>query len=98
MKHIPRRKRSHKVKHNPNHAKGRMLQRTHGAEFHALQCAVTAGQFEYLVRQTCSRSLCRAYTSGQMVYFIVARNTNSVVTILSEEQAAKHLEGTQYAC
>lgn len=96
MMHIPKQRRGKKIKRKSNHVKGRLVQRTRGADFKELQAAVALGQFEYLLRQTCSRSLCRAYVSGQVVHFIIARPHNVVLTVLTEDQAGKHLEGTQY--
>lgn len=73
------------------HAARRLAERASSATFDGLRAAVDAGRFEFVERQTCTRSLCRAHVGGEDVYFVLNRRTRSIVTVLDAAQAALHI-------
>lgn len=69
------------------HAKLRLAQRTEVDSFSKLRRIISEGNFAYLRRQTCTRSLCRAMIDDQEVYFVLNRQRGTIITVLTEEQA-----------
>ena len=49
-------------------------------------------QIEFLQRQTCSRSLIRTMGVDGYIYCIINRPKRSIITVLTEEQAAEQLK------
>jgi len=64
-----------------------MMQRTN-IPFWQLKDAVSAGKFEPLVKQSNTRSLCRADFDEESVYFVYNRDRGTIITVLTEDQAA----------
>jgi hypothetical protein len=51
-----------------------------------LKQRVADGQFEYVHRQSISRSMCRTPFGDGFIYFVLNRQTKSIITILDEDQ------------
>ena len=74
------------------HAAGRLAVRYDGyVSMEDLKGVVAAGDFEFLKRQSVTRSLCKCIINGHDVYFILNRKLYSIVTVLTPEQADEWL-------
>lgn len=75
----------------PEHAALRLAQRYEEADLIELRRKVADGDFEYVRRQTHTRSICRTLLSSGPVWFVLNRKTGAVVTVLTESQAADNI-------
>lgn len=97
-----------KIKIKEAHAAARMMERYIGFDFgsnqslnagsdsihfYQLRQVVNEGRFEFLRRQSGTRSICRAWVERCWVYFVMNRKLKSIVTVLSEEQAVSQMVG-----
>lgn len=73
-----------------DHAAVRLLQRYGGDIGLAdVRHAIQAGAFDYVARQSCSRSLIRVRVrDDQEVHVVINRKKKTIITVLSPEQAA----------
>lgn len=80
-------------KRSEAHAALRLTQRYGNNEvtMERLHKLVQKGEFQYVKRQTGTRSLCKTVVGSEDVYFILARPGNSIVTVLTPEQAKEQL-------
>jgi len=73
------------------HAAYKLATRYDDATMEELKRCVKDGAFNYLYRQTRTRSICSAVVNGHDVYFVLARPNNGIVTVLTEEQARSQI-------
>jgi len=76
---------------NDRHAAYRAATRTEGVSIEDLRRRILAGEFEYLRRQTRTRTICKTVVEAEDVYFIFDKVTSRIVTVLTEDQAQEHL-------
>jgi hypothetical protein len=79
-------------KMSEDHAKIRLEQRTTIKNFSKLKRAVKEGKFVFLRRQTCTRSLCRAFVENEQIYFILNKQRGTIITVLTEDQALSWIQ------
>lgn len=80
----------HKMREH--HAKVRLAQRTTIKSFSKLKRVVKEGKFVFLKRQTCTRSLCRAFVENEQIYFILNKQRGTIITVLTEDQALSWMQ------
>lgn len=82
-----RRQRGRKKRICERHAASRLVKRTDGKlSFEELKRRVADGKFEYVSRQSVTRTLCRVRLEDEShVYFILNRKKKSIVTVLEED-------------
>ena len=79
-----------------NHARARLIQRTGGEiAFRELRYRVRDRKdLVFLERQSCTRSLCATHAEGRWIYFVVNKERNSIITVLTEKQVCISLSLT----
>jgi hypothetical protein len=82
-----RKQKGRKVRLDESHAAARLVTRTNGElTFEELKRRISVGEFRYVRRQSVSRSLCSTpIDDTRVVYFILNRQTKSVVTVLDDD-------------
>jgi hypothetical protein len=81
-----------KKRKRQRHAAVRLVQRgAGGLSMDEIRLAVEKGVVEYLDRQTCSRSMIRIAGPDGWANAVINRKARSVITMLTEEQAAERL-------
>jgi hypothetical protein len=74
------------------HAAARLVQRYDGSvDMHSLQQLIRLGEFEYVRRQSGTRSLCKAVLGPTSVWFIINRVRRTLITVLSPEMAEEQM-------
>lgn len=83
-----------KKRKSVSHTALRLLERygDHDIYPEDIRAKIQKGDFEYVRRQTCSRTLCRTTLSGSQVWFVLNKLTRGLVTVLTKEQAAQHMQ------
>lgn len=86
---------SRRHKRTMTHAAIRHMQRSADAlDFTELARRVRQlREIEFIQRQTCSRSLIRTKGDSGYIYAIINRPKRSIITVLTEDQAAEQLRG-----
>lgn len=75
-------------KFTEHHAQTRFVQRTRcPISFSELKELIEKGDYQVVVKQSCTRSLCLAKVGVESIWFVMNRKTKSVITILTAKQA-----------
>jgi hypothetical protein len=75
--------------HSEAHAQSQLMLRYDGeVDWAELRAVVESNSFEYVQRQTGSRTLCSAAVGRHTVWFVLNRKEQSIVTVLTPEMAA----------
>jgi hypothetical protein len=70
-----------------NHAGMRLTERYPDVDRELFCAAIKAGTFEYVKKQTGTRTICKAVIGRDEVWFIWSKTEKVIVTVLTPEQA-----------